>query len=84
MATELQKKMLIKIATSEFTSINGAEPECADDAITWLNVIVETPQDKGVFVSLKNAGLIFSYGTGRDAEVGLTEEGFQEYKNINK
>lgn len=84
MATELQKQMLINIATSEYTSSNGAEPECTEDTYTWLNVIVQTPQDKGVFTSLKNAGLIFSYGRGQDAEIGLTEKGLEEYKKIDK
>jgi glycine cleavage system H lipoate-binding protein len=75
--TELQKRMIIKIATDDYTPINGAVPTCREDAETWLEMIVETPEDKGVFVSLKNAGMIWNDGGGKEAVIGLTDKGFE-------
>ena len=82
MTTELQKQMLNRIARDEMTSINGMEPETADETNTWADSIIETPTDKGVFTSLLNAGLVWHSGDKRDAGCGLTEAGFDAYKSI--
>lgn len=76
--TSLQQQMIKKIATDYLNQANGS-PECADDTSTYADGIIETAQDKGVFTSLLNAGLVDHEGTGRDAYCGLTEEGWQAY-----
>lgn len=78
--TKLQAEMLKKIATSEFTRLNGAEPKNAEDTLTWASDVIETSQDKGVFTSLLNAGLAIHHGDGRDAVVKLSDSGFKVYK----
>ena len=82
--TNLQAAMLRKIARSEFTTVNGAEPAALEDVDwVWANVIVEDAEDKGVFTSLVNAGLAEHSGhKGRDAAVTLTEAGFAAYKSL--
>lgn len=81
--TPLQKDMLVKIARSEYTSVNGAVPKNADETGTWANVIIETVQDKGVFTSLVNAGLVKHNGLqGKNAELALTDAGFAVYQRI--
>lgn len=82
MTTELQAKMIVAIAEDEYTPVNGARPMHADDATTWADSIILTPQDRGTFTSLKNAGLAFYTGAGKDAAVGLTKSGFSEYNRI--
>lgn len=83
--TPLQQAMIRKIARNEFTPVNGAIPENAANTETWANVIIESAEDKGVFTSLKNAGLVWHSGeNGRDAGVGLTEKGFQVFVKIEK
>lgn len=80
--TELQAKMLRKIALDDYTPLNGAEPESHEDTSTWAEMIIESPQDKGVFTSLMNAGLVWRAEDGKDSTVGLTEAGFEAYKNL--
>jgi hypothetical protein len=82
--TSLQEKMIKAIAMDEYTPVNGAVPECKEDASTWQEMIVNTPEDKGVFTSLLNAGLIWSDGRGKDAACGLTDKGFAEFIKLNK
>lgn len=82
MATELQKKMIVEIAESDYTEVNGARPECPEHTLTWANVVIYDAQDKGVFTSLVNAGLAAHSGSGRDAVVCLTDEGFALYNQI--
>lgn len=82
MTTALQANMLKAIARDELTPINGAEPTNHEDATTYADMVIETSQDKGTFTSLKNAGLVWHSGKGRDAVVGLTETGFAAYKAI--
>ncbi|MHB1630714.1 MAG: hypothetical protein ACYCQL_00670 [Acidithiobacillus sp.] len=83
-ATSLQQAMLRKIARSEYTSINGAMPQSAGDTETWADTIIETAEDKGVFTSLKNAGLVWHSGEKTDAGVGLTDKGFVLYQGIEE
>lgn len=82
MTTDLQAKMIVAIAEDEYTPVNGARPMHADDATTWAGSIIITPQDKGTFTSLKNAGMVYYTGKGKDAAVGLTASGFAEYNRI--
>lgn len=78
--TPLQAKMLIKIAESEFSTVNGAVPaELEDVGDIWADVIVEDAEDKGTFTSLMNAGLAGRAGKGRDTVVWLTQAGFDAY-----
>ena len=84
MTTPLQAAMLIKIAEHELTPLNGAAPTKTEEADTWADCIIESPEDKGTFTSMLNAGLVLRYGKGRDAFVGLTEAGFQAYLQIKK
>ena len=82
--TDLQVKMIKKIALNEYTPINGTIPKVAEDASTWQEMIVESPQDKGVFTSLLNARMVWSSGRGKDAECGLTDKGLSEFQKANK
>ena len=75
--TALQLNMIKKIATDEYTPINGATPARREDAETWQEMVIETPEDKGVFTSLLTAGLVWSNGRGKDAACGLTDAGFE-------
>ncbi len=84
MTTPLQKKMLIRIAEDDLTPVNGAPPTRREDATTWADCIIETPQDKGVITSMINVGLITHCGKGRDATIDLTEAGFQAYLEARK
>ena len=85
MTTPLQAAMLKKIATDELTPLNGAEPSRVEDAMTWADCVIETAEDKGVFTSLLNEGLVYhTGGPKRDAGVGLTEKGFEVYKSLPK
>lgn len=84
MLTKLQTEMIIKIARHECTPVNGAIPECADDASTWADCVIETAQDKGVFTSLLNEKLVYHTGGKRDAAVGLTQAGFEEFLKADK
>ena len=83
-ATPLQQAMLRKIAQSEYTGVNGTMPQNAEETETWADTIIETAEDKGVFTSLKNAGLVWHSGEKKDAGVGLTEEGFRLYQSIEE
>ena len=84
MTTPLQNAMLKKIARNEFTSVNSCEPETLGDiGWVWADCVIEDSQDKGVFTSLINAGLVKHSGNkGRDASVTLTEAGFVAYKSL--
>jgi hypothetical protein len=81
--TPLQAAMIKKIAYNECTPVNGAEPQSADDAETWAVMIIETNSDKGVFTSLQMNKLAWHSGDkGEDAVVGLTEKGFEAFKQL--
>ncbi len=81
--TPLQEKMMNKIALSEYTSVNGNEPSSPNETITWAEMIIETPEDKGVFTSLLNQGLVFHTGGHKqDAVVGLTIKGFGVFQDL--
>lgn len=83
--TKLQSSMLAKITTNEYTSVNGLEPQSADETTTFAEMIIETPQDKGVFTSLLNAGLVWHQKGVKDSDslCGLTESGLTEYKKTS-
>lgn len=80
--TELQEKMIVKIAESEFNGVDGAEPESDIEAFTWLDCAIECQQDNGVFVSLQNIEMVYNEGTGREGTARLTEKGFKYYQSI--
>lgn len=80
--TDLQAKMVKAIALDDYTPVNGAIPKTKEEAETWQEMIVETPQEKGVFTSLLNAGLVWSNGRGKDAACGLTDAGFAEFQKM--
>ncbi len=83
MTTPLQRKMIVAIAESDFTPVNGAVPETLEDIDwVWANDIIEDAIDKGVFTSLLNANLVDHGGKNRDAVVTLTTAGFAEYQRI--
>lgn len=81
--TPLQQALIVKIAESEFTEVNGRTPTSLDEiGYVWADTIIEDAQDKGVFTSLLNAGLVEHSG-GKDAGVTLTEEGFKVFLSIS-
>ncbi|WP_347990393.1 hypothetical protein [Methylomonas sp. AM2-LC] len=80
--TELQVIMLKKIATSEFTHLNGAEPACATDTQTWADAVIESNEDKGTFTSLMNAGLVKHSGYDTEKTVELSDQGFSVYMQV--
>lgn len=78
--TALQFDMLNKIATSPYNENDGMYLNSASESATWANCIIETAQDKGVFTSLLNAGMVYHIADGQDSLAGLTEAGFQAWK----
>jgi hypothetical protein len=84
--TDLQNAMLKEIARSDYTAVNGKEPECVDDiGEVWVNVVIRTAEDKGVFTSLINAGLAVHLPDPEhraDSTLSLTQAGFDAYKAI--
>ncbi len=77
--TELQYSMLVKIIEDDFTWNNGdaiANLEEGEDAcMTYVEMIIESAQDRGTFTSLQNAGLVARHNAGtRDDLCWLTEE----------
>lgn len=80
--TELQEKMIMKIAESEYNAVDGAEPESHIEAYTWLECVIESQQDNGVFVSLQNVGMVYNEGIGKEGTAHLTEKGFKYYQSI--
>ena len=81
--TSLQAAMLKKMARSEYTELNGAEPESlADVGALWADCIIETQQDKGTYTSLIASGMVTKSSKGKDAAVGLTQLGFNTYKSL--
>lgn len=81
--TELQLAMLKKIAFDDYNQGNGRFPECAGDTCTYADGIIETPQDKGVFLSLLNEDMVAHKGANvinghnyNDADVALTTKGY--------
>lgn len=79
--TPLQAEMIKAIARSEFTQINGREPDSPNETETWTDEIVNTAQEKGVWASLFNAGLITGMG-GAGGFTRLTQKGFDAYKSL--
>ena len=84
LVTPLQAAMLNKIAKSEFNVLDGQIPNIVEDSATWAEVIIETAQDKGVFTSLLNAGLVFHFDDGKDSTVQLSGKGLNIVKGLNK
>ena len=83
MTTKLQAELLIKIAESEYTPVNGAVPETKEDAgYVWADTIIESKSDGGVFSTLLQAGLVWYQDEGDDSVCGLTDAGFAEYKKV--
>lgn len=84
--TELERKMIAKIALNEFTYVNGEYPETlADIYWVWANMVIETSADKGVFSSLVKKNIAkHDGGTGRDACVSLTQEGLDLFKTFKE
>lgn len=83
MTTKLQAEMLIKIAESEFTTVNGAVPETLDDVgAVWADIILDSKSEGGVFSTLLQAGLVWYQDEGKDSICGLTDAGFAEYKKV--
>ena len=80
--TDLQAKMIRKIALDDYTPLNGAVPTKAEDATTWANTEIDDAEDRGVVRSLVNAGLAYHDGIGRDSVVGLTEAGFKAFQDL--
>ena len=81
--TQGQIKMIINIAESDYTVVNGSIPEKLKDVgEVWMSEAVRSKEDKGTFVSLENAGMIKHYGADdpRDRTVALTEAGFAAYQ----
>jgi hypothetical protein len=83
MTTALQQSMLACIAESEFQPTGGRPPETFEDTDwVWTVMIIEDQQDKGIFTSLVNAGLVEHNGhhNSTDSAVRLTKAGFDAYK----
>jgi hypothetical protein len=80
--TDLQNKMLTKIALNDMTSVNGRRPETLGDVgDVWADCVIENAEDKGTFTSLLNAEMvnIFTYKNKRDNTVTLTQAGLDAF-----
>ena len=85
--TELQFNLLSKIVEDDYTNFNGnvkalLESNDPNESTTWASSILETAQDKGTFISLLNANLVWHTSEGRDSTVGLTKTGFEVVKEF--
>lgn len=82
--TPLQAQMLREISLSDLTEVNGREPDTLQDiGWVWADTVITDAQDRGVFLSLQQAGLVVhSGGPAGDAGVTLTEAGFRAYKAL--
>lgn len=85
--TDLEKKVLTNIALNQYTALNGAEPEEAEDACCWVNTIadcgpcdIEPTSLPGVMGSLAKKNLVWTDGE----TCWFTEAGFDAYKAIKK
>ena len=84
MTTELQAAMIKAIAENEMNMLNGGKPSDLDDVgQIWTSCVIYSAQDKGVFTSLLNAGMVEHGGIGQDAWCGLTAAGFAAYKEAS-
>ncbi len=87
--TPLEAKILINIAENELSPGNGAVPATHKDAgSTWANCLGIGPEEiearsiPGVVASLSKKGLAWCSGKGKEAEVGLTQAGFDAYQKV--
>lgn len=88
--TPLQTRMIRKISGNTLNDAHG-KPANAQGTETWIDGIVETPEDRSVFDSLVEAGIVYHRYAQKvmqdgvrfipDSEyrVGLTEAGFAAY-----
>lgn len=78
--TELEQDMILRIAENDYQYDTPVVPS---DTNVWTNVIVSTPQDKGVFSSLIKKALVEHtayYSEGNpDNTIQLTKAGFEYY-----
>lgn len=82
--TDLQIKMMNKLAHSEYTSVNGAKPESADETTTWAFDVIESKADGGVFTSLQKLGYVWFQKDTDEDMAGMTDEGFAVWKSTNE
>jgi len=83
--TPLEYDMLKKIALNEYTTLNGAEPDTADQSSCWMDCIVESKSDGAIFISLSKKGLINYFKDKeepRESICELTNLGLAAYKKI--
>jgi len=78
--TELEQKMLKKIASSVYSESHG-KPQQAADTSTFIWDVIESPEDRGVVTSIKKKGLveITKQENPDDNSIRLTESGFRMY-----
>ena len=84
--TPLETAMIVKIARSEYNRTNG-HPKDDSDTETWIDMVVDSPEDKGVLSSLIKKGLVVSCvfeKSPSDNVCWLTTEGFAIYKEATK
>lgn len=87
--TPLQAIMIRAIAYSPYNGVDGDYPEQPE--WVWMEYIVTNAEDKGVFTSLKKAGLVENQGQGsatndrnqNPAVCRLTDEGFRLFQQID-
>jgi hypothetical protein len=80
----IHAQILHDIARSDYTPVNGREPETVNDIdYVWMNTIVETAKQKTAIEELIKAGLVTrDNGVGAQACVGLSYLGLEAYKAI--
>jgi hypothetical protein len=81
--TDLQNKMLIAIAHSDYSPTNSIPPKNFEETgPIWISDIVNTPEQKGVLTSLVNAGMVITtvYPNKNENTVELTTIGFAAYQ----
>lgn len=77
-----QKRMLVKIARSPYTCMDGGMPFEASDTLTWADTVIENVEDETVFDYMMILGLVIQEGIGKDSRIRLTEDGFKEFQEI--
>ena len=82
--TQKELDLIVAIAESEYTELNGCEPDNADQTAGYVFAVADTNAKGGTLASLLKKGLVWFKKEKNidDNLVGLTEEGFIAYKSL--
>jgi hypothetical protein len=82
--TDKERMVLENIARNDYTTLNGAEPECVRDTMCWSDCVSDGPNNvpaksiPGIIGSLVKKGLVITDGEC----IELSKDGFNLYKSL--